>query len=236
MCLKLSMSMNASANCGCASAVGEKVLDLLLDQRAVRQSGEIVEIGALRQFGFRLLARGEIDGGGKHELAVEDARRLRRSQQRALAGALADAILRDGRCILARRGGIAIKVCGRIIGEQRAPVVRLHPDADRKLVDDVDEDAQRPPGLGLAALRRFEQGFKPRRLGLAFSRRCWRRLIGIARCWIGRTIRRLTIFHAPRSELIRRWQSTTAIATVRDWRAVLQSSGSDTTGAQRKKS
>ena len=53
--LEISMSRNASANRGRPAAVSEKLFNVLLDQRSVRQPGQIVEIGALRQFGLDVL-------------------------------------------------------------------------------------------------------------------------------------------------------------------------------------
>ena len=50
---------------------GEQLFDVVLNQRAIRQPGQVVEIGTLRQLGLDLLAPGEIDRGGKDEIAIE---------------------------------------------------------------------------------------------------------------------------------------------------------------------
>ena len=55
-------------------------------QCAVRQAGQFVDIGALRQFEFGLFAIGEVECGRHQQRPVQDANRAVRNQKRALAG------------------------------------------------------------------------------------------------------------------------------------------------------
>src|SRR6202021_3241939 len=52
---------------------GQQLLDVFLDQGAVRQSGQVVEIGASRQLDLGLLAFGVVDRGRHQHGAVVNA-------------------------------------------------------------------------------------------------------------------------------------------------------------------
>jgi len=65
---------------------------MILDQRPVWQAGQVVEMGAFRQFGLDLLALGEVDRRRKQEIAVENPRRPAGFQEYALAVGAADTV------------------------------------------------------------------------------------------------------------------------------------------------
>ena len=74
----------------------QQLLDVLLDQGAVRQSGQVVEIGASRQLDLGLLALGVVDRGRHQHGAVVNARGAAIFQKRAFAARAGNPILRHG--------------------------------------------------------------------------------------------------------------------------------------------
>ena len=172
--------MKASAKRRLRSGSCQKPMHLILDQRAVRQPGQIVEIGALGELSLGFLALGEIDRCRKRQRAVEYARRPRRLEQGPFVLAMSDMIFRDvilgdvilGNSIagrwrrvglvergrgqrferrrkrrrqlecrgLERRRSVAVEFARRAIGEDRGAVLGLHPQPNRKLIDDADQE------------------------------------------------------------------------------------------------
>ena len=159
---------------------GQQLLDVLLDQGAVRQSGQVVEIGASRQLDLGLLALGVVDRGRHQHGAVVNARRPAIFQKRAFAARAGNAILRHGhggRARLRRCGFAALwrgagrrqvrrragKFGGHVVGKQRLAVLGLHRHAHRQVLDDGCENAERAARLALAVLRFGKEPLQLRR-------------------------------------------------------------------------
>ena len=156
---------------------GQQLLDMLLDQGAVRQSGQVVEIGAPRQLDLGLLALGVIDRGRHQHGAVMNACRAAVFQKRTFAARAGNAILRHGHSgrVHLRRNAFAAVWCGvrrrrlekfgsHVVGKQRLAVLRLHRHAHWQVLDDGREHAQRAARLPLAFLCFGEELLQLRRL------------------------------------------------------------------------
>ena len=74
-------------------AQAQEMIGVLLDQLAVRQTGQVVEIGALEQLGFGLLVLGDLDRARQHEPPLGDPYRPVRRQIHPLVDAAADDLL-----------------------------------------------------------------------------------------------------------------------------------------------
>ena len=174
MCLKLSRSMKASAKRRSGSREN-RLVDMLPDENAVRQAGQVVEVDALRQGVLDLLALGDVERARDQQGAIENAHRLVRGEPGLLAGRSA---LSSTRCSLARLHESELPFAaarrppppagnrparrrsalgrrrqvggGRRVGQDEAAVGVLHRQGDRQVVDDLLEQADVLLGVLLA--------------------------------------------------------------------------------------
>ena len=150
-----------------AFRIAENPVDMLPDENAVRQAGQVVEVDALQESVLDLLAIGDVERAGKQQGAVADAHRLVPCEPGLFAGRPCDLFLDRAR--FARSHEIELPfapVCGgggvekiarqcadqfmqrerqagrrRGVGQDEAAVGVLHRHRDREMIDDLLEHA-----------------------------------------------------------------------------------------------
>ena len=166
-----------------ALVAADRLLDALLDQGAVGQAGQVVEIGAPRQLVLDALAVADVERARHQELAVEDVHRLAGGEPGPLAARVGEPVLGGERRARLHQADLPLAPLRRLLGRQEvgrrgadqllgghrqvgggdrvdqdeAAVLVLHGQADRQEVDQRAVELAVLGSLALAGAQLIDQ-------------------------------------------------------------------------------
>ena len=163
MCLKLSMSRNASANRPCLVAP-QQAVGAMLDHAPRRQTGQFVIIGGTEQLILDRLLLADVGRARQQQIAVGDADRPMGGEKDLLGRAAGDAFFRttvrparSNSRQVSRRSLVRARDArppeqgrGGVVHQQELALLVLNRDAGRQQPEDIPQHAQ----FGLVGVRR----------------------------------------------------------------------------------